>query len=117
MLLPRVPASQTQRVAVRSCGVATLSDLAWDPRVGALHASGIFLPHSLEPANGGEGSYRQLMGKRATVILSSERREEVDGNWKGGGMEAIQLTSDDRTSLDEYSSPFCKFSTADCRCI
>ena len=67
MLLARCPASEEKKVAVRPFRAATVLDVGWERRVGALHAWGNLSP-TLIGTN--EGSYRQLMGKRATVILS-----------------------------------------------
>ena len=52
MLLPRALPRERRGSRVGVVGAATVAGVAWEPRVGALHASGIFLPHSLERTKG-----------------------------------------------------------------
>ena len=88
--------------ALRSCvrlgwrvGVSPALPLAL-ARVGALHAWLGNLSPTLIGTN--EGSYRQLMGKRATVILSERERGRAGGAEKVGGkvvaapMQLISMT-------------------------
>ena len=99
MLLPRGPALGRPRVAVARCGAASVSGGAWEPRpparararVGALHAWGIFLPHSLERT---KGLIDNSWEKEPVLYFrrGKEGRNGAGGGWKGGsGSDAANI--------------------------
>ena len=95
MLLPRGPALGRPRVAVARCGAASVSGGAWEPRPSSRARSGRCFTRlgNLSPTLIGtnEGSYRQLMGKRATVILSERERRDGMVQEVGGKVVAAQM--------------------------
>ena len=85
MLLPRALPRERRGSRVGVVGAATVAGVAWEPRVGALHASGIFLPHSLERTKGlidNSWEKEPLLYFRRSE-RASERGAGGGGGWKG----------------------------------